>query len=397
MAQGRVRVDPLITHRFAIGQALQAYDLILNNREFHIGVLLSYSQEEAVPFTSSRPARKVWLSGLATRAAEPAPADRRAVGLIGGGLFTRNILLPALKQVRGVRLVGAATTSGATSQHLAKKYGFAYATTDYREVLCDPTIASVLITTRHDSHARLAVEALAAGKHVFVEKPLCLTEEELEEIRRAYNGSRLLMVGFNRRFAPLARKMKALVANRTTPLVMVYRVNAGYLSDDHWVHDPESGGGRLLGEVCHFIDFLQFLCDARAVQASVALVAGALGKYRADDNLSLTLRFADGSLGTIIYTAKGSKAFSRERVEVFCEESVAVIEDFRRAQVVEGGRVSRASKFSMDRGYLAEMEFFFTVSGEEGDFGELFAGYAEATLTALKAQEALLTGKIVTW
>jgi polar amino acid transport system substrate-binding protein len=207
----------------------------------------------------------------------------------------------------------------------------------------------------------------------------------------------MLMVGFNRRFAPLAQKAKAMLAGRTTPLVMAYRVNAGYIPDDSWVHDPEAGGGRLLGEVCHFIDFLQFLSDSRAVRIEVAPISGALGKYRADDNLILNLSFADGSIGTIIYTAKGSKAFSRERVEIFCEESVAVIEDFRRAQLVRDGKVSKVSKFSMDMGYKAEMEFFFNISRQAQNFGELFESYAAATLATLKAQEALLTGKTITW
>ncbi len=392
VAQGKVRVDRLITHRFAIEEALQAYDLILHNREPYIGVLLTYAQGEAAP-----PRRLVRLTPKIALAGKPAPPDRLSVGLIGGGLFTKNILMPALKQVAGVKLTGAATTTGVTSQHLAKKYGFAYATTDYRDMLRDPAIGSVIITTRHNSHGRLVVEALQAGKHVFVEKPLCLREEELEEIRRAYDGARMLMVGFNRRFAPLARKVKAGLSGRTTPLVMTYRVNAGYIPDESWVHDPESGGGRLLGEVCHFIDFLQFLSDSRAVQARVTPISGDLGKYRADDNLILNLSFADGSIGTIIYTAKGSKAFSRERVEVFGEESAAVIEDFRQAQLVQGGKVKKERKFSMDMGYRAELEFFFNVSGESQNFGELFESYAAASLATLKAQEALRLGERVSW
>ena len=185
-----------------------------------------------------------------------------------------------------------ATTTGVTAQHIAKKFGFAYATTDYQELLQDAAIGSVIITTRHNLHAALVLEALAAGKHVFVEKPLCLTEGELEEIEAAYDGSRLLMVGFNRRFAPLAQEVKAMLAGRTTPLVMTYRVNAGYIPEDHWVHDPEVGGGRLLGEVCHFIDFMQLYDRLGSRSRSAPLtISGALGKYRQDDNLAITLTF----------------------------------------------------------------------------------------------------------
>ncbi|MBW1992788.1 MAG: Gfo/Idh/MocA family oxidoreductase, partial [Deltaproteobacteria bacterium] len=238
----------------------------------------------------------------------------------------------------GVNLVGAATTTGVTARHLAQKFGFAYATTDYREILKDPAIGSVLITTRHNSHARLVLEALAAGKHVFVEKPLCLTWAELDEIQTAHDGSRILMVGFNRRYAPLAQKLKAALAGRTTPLMMVYRINAGYIPPDHWVHDPEVGGGRLVGEVCHFIDFLHYLTDSEAIQVRVTPIEGDCGKYRPDDNLCITLAFGDGSVGTILYTAKGSKTFSRERLEVYGDEFVGVIEDFRRAEIVKGGR-----------------------------------------------------------
>jgi predicted dehydrogenase/threonine dehydrogenase-like Zn-dependent dehydrogenase len=389
LAQGRVRVDCLITHRFPIEQALAAYDLILQNREPYIGVVLSYPGVEE-QFPSPSPSRKI---SLATTTSAAATADRRAVGVIGGGKFTKNILLPAMKKVPGMRLMGAATTTGVTAQHLAKKFGFAYATTDYREILADLAIGSVLITTRHNSHASLVCQALAAGKHVLVEKPLCLTEAELEQIMEAHDGSRILMVGFNRRFAPLARQVKASLAGRTSPLVITYRVNAGYIPDDHWIHDPQAGGGRLLGEACHFIDFLHYLTDSQAVQVSVAAIGGATGKYRADDNLSITLTFQDGSVGTIIYTAKGSKAFSRERFEVFCEESVGVIEDFRRAQIVQGGRTRSWKKFSMDMGYQAELEAFFLKDWDSSEIKQLYAGYIASTLSALKAAESLRMGQ----
>jgi predicted dehydrogenase len=305
-------------------------------------------------------------------------------------MFTKNVLLPALKHIKGVKLVGVATTTGVTAHHLAKKFGFAYATTDYKEILQDPAVGSVFIITRHHLHASLVLEALAAGKHVFVEKPLCLTLEELEQIEAADDGMRVLMVGFNRRFAPLAQQVKVALANRTTPLIMTYRVNAGFIPPDHWVHDPVVGGGRLLGEVCHFIDFFHYMTDSEAIQVSVATLSGELGKYRADDNLVLTLAFQDGSVGTILYTAKGPKAFPRERFEVFCEDSAAVIEDFRRATIVQGGRSRTIKKFSMDMGYLAELENFF-----QTEKLSRFKNYAASSRAALKAMEALITRKPV--
>ena len=393
LAQGKVKVTPLITHRFPIQEALQAYDLILKNREPYIGVLLTYPEAAAAAAPTPRAERTIRLAPAGN---EKVPA-RHKLGLIGGGLFTKNILLPVIKKVKGFKLIGVATTTGATSRHIADRYGFAYATTNYRQILDDPVIGSVLITTRHNLHGRLVLEALQAGKHVFVEKPLCLTESELADIEQAYDASRLLMVGFTRRIAPLAQKLKASLEGRTTPLVMVYRVNPGFVPEDSWVHDPESGGGRLLGEVCHFIDFLQFLCDSRAVQVQVNAIGGALGKYRADDNIILTLKFADGSIGTITYSAKGSKAYSRERVEVFGEESIGVLEDFRRLDLVKGGKSKKERLFSMDMGYLKEMEYFITCTTENTKFAEIFLSYRDSTLATLKAQEALITGKTITW
>jgi predicted dehydrogenase len=303
--------------------------------------------------------------------------------------------LPALSKVSGVLLQGVATTTGASARHIANKFGFRYATTDYQELLRDETIGRVMITTRHNLHSRLVAEALAAGKDVFVEKPLCLTEDELADIEAHYDGSRLLMVGFNRRFAPLAQEVKSFLKGRVTPLVMTYRVNAGYIPSESWVHDPEVGGGRINGEVCHFLDFLLYMADSEPVQVHTTAISGSLGKYRPDDNLSLTLTCKDGSVGTIIYTAKGPKSFSRERFEVFCEDSVGIIEDFRRGQLVQGGRTRQIKKLSIDMGYINEMDFFFRqASAPEPDHG-LFQSVVSSTRATLAAVESLRSGKPV--
>jgi predicted dehydrogenase len=238
----------------------------------------------------------------------------------------------------------------------------------------------------------MVLAALAAGKHVFVEKPLCLTLEEMEQIEAAYDGSRLLMVGFNRRFAPLAQKVKAALAGRTTPLVMTYRVNAGFIPADHWVHDPEVGGGRLLGEVCHFVDFCHFMSDSPAETVSVVSISGPTGKYRSDDNLVVTLAFKDGSVATILYTSKGSKSFSRERFEVFSEDAAAVIEDFRRGQVMRGGTKKSWRRWSMDMGYEAELAAFFLEPWSQNQAHSQFVSCIASTRATLKAQEALTRG-----
>jgi predicted dehydrogenase/threonine dehydrogenase-like Zn-dependent dehydrogenase len=389
VAQGRLHLDPLITHRFPLEEALQAYDLVLKDLEPYIGVILTYPRGEAPgpPGPSeSIQLRQVWLGA-------PPPKTGRvgnlAVGLIGGGMFTKNILLPVLKRIAGVQLLGVATTTGVTSQHMAKKYGFAYATTDYQAILKDEAIGSVIITTRHNLHGSMVLEALAAGKQVLVEKPLCLTQAELNEIMGAYDGSRLLMVGFNRRFAPLARQVHGALSGRRTPLVMTYRVNAGFMPADHWVHDPKVGGGRLLGEGCHFIDFMLYMAGSGPARVSTVTLSGSTGKYRLEDNLVITLTCQDGSLGSIIYTAKGSKSFSRERFEVFWEDSAAVIEDFRLAQIVRRGKTRKIKKLSMDLGYRGELEFFFRHDPGEVNYHELFGSYVNSTLTTLKAAQSL--------
>lgn len=384
--KGRVRVEPLITHRFSLEDAPRAYDLILENREPYIGVLFTYPHREtasAAEAVSPRPP-----------AVEPA-VPRLTVGLVGGGKFSRHILLPALRQVKGVKLAGVATTHGVSAGHLAQKFGFAYATADYRQILADEAIGSVIITTPHHLHAPLVIAALGAGKHVLVEKPLALTETELAEIEAAFDGSRLLMVGFNRRFAPLSRQIKAGLRGRTTPLVMSYRVNAGFLPEDHWLHDPEVGGGRLRGEVCHFIDYFHYLTDSHAVAVTVQAISGHLGRYRRDDNLAITLNFADGSLGTIIYTAKGPKAFSRERLEVYWEDAAAVMEDFRRAQVFKGSGRRSWRRFSADWGYRRELEAFLHEPADAGRNREIFLQYLASSRATLKAAESLRTGEPV--
>ena len=391
VAQGRVQLKPLITHRFPIEKALQAYDLLLKNLEPYIGVVLTYPHLDTEALGEMAPKRRVSVApGVAG-----APVASCGVGVIGGGMFTKNVLLPALKQGVQAELTGMSTTTGVSAQGLAQKFGFKYATTDYHEILQDPGIGAVLITTRHNLHAGLVLEALAAGKHVFVEKPLCLTEAELATILQAYDGSRQVMVGFNRRFAPLAREVKDSLAGRTTPLMMSFRVNAGFIPPEHWVHDPEAGGGRLLGEVCHFVDFLCYMCDSEMAQVSAVGIGGSTGKYRDDDNLALTVRFQDGSVGNILYTAQGSKSFSRERFEVFCEESVGVIEDFRLATIVKGGKTRKIKKLSMDMGYQAELKAFFKALDDPARFGEIFQSYVNSTLATLKAAESLRTGEPV--
>jgi threonine dehydrogenase-like Zn-dependent dehydrogenase len=257
LSAGKVDVEPLVTHRFPIECAQNAYDLITGKTDqSFLGVLITYpAQAEA--------SQEIRLRGNTTVLA----GERSlAVGVLGAGNFAMSTLLPALKQVRGVEMIGVCAANGSHARHAAEKFGFRYCASDEYKVINDPDSNAIVIATRHHLHANQVLTALAAGKHVFCEKPLCLNEIDLQKIIDAYQTSSrglMLMVGFNRRFASLALKMKAFLKQIKEPLALHYRVNAGFVARDHWVNDPEQGGGRILGEVCHFTDFLSFLTGSR--------------------------------------------------------------------------------------------------------------------------------------
>lgn len=379
LANKRISTASLITHKFTIDKALKAYEMILGGQERCIGALLEYDH------TAERLAAKI-KTGTETKSV----ISGKKISVIGGGMFTRNILLPALKKVAGIDLVGVATTTGISSHHLAKKYKFKYCTSDYREILNDQETDSIIITTRHNQHAKMATEALQAGKHVFLEKPLCIKEEELSGLKEVYDSARSknlrLMIGFNRRYSKLAVEALAAFGKRTTPLVMVYRINAGFIPGDHWTQDKEVGGGRIIGEVCHFIDFLQFVSNSVPVSVFTSAISGEKGKYLAEDNVVLNITFADGSIGTIIYSANGSKAFSRERVEIFGDDSILVIDDFKTATVIKNGKEKTIKRMSQDMGYADELAYF--LKGDDFEADKLFAGYLLTTLTTFKALES---------
>ena len=359
VAQGKVRVGPLATHRFPIDRAAEAYELITGDkRDEALGVVLTYPEPgPGGPDPGVTVVRGV--NGGDIQRPRSAKPECVTLGLIGAGDFAKSVLLPALKDVPGVELATVCTTTGLNARYVAGKFGFDSCTSDPGAIFEDPSISAVMIATRHDSHARLAVDALRAGKHVYVEKPLALDENALVSIAEAANHNRLntIMVGYNRRFAPLARQLKEFVADVHEPLVMHYRVNAGFLASSHWAHDPEEGGGRIVGEVCHFVDFLTFVAGALPVRVHARAVANN-GRYH-DDNLVVTLDFADGSLGTILYVASGDRGYSKERLELFGGGRVATIDDFRRLELVHNGRRKvHTTRARQDKGHREELRAF---------------------------------------
>jgi len=285
------------------------------------------------------------------------------LGLIGAGLFGKALLIPALHKVSGIKLHTLSTSSSANTYHTAMKYGFAQYTTDYRQVFDNKDINAVLVLTPHSLHARMIIEALKAGKHVFVEKPLCINSDELTEIRTTFKQSDglFLMVGYNRRFSKHAVLMTEELLKRQDPMVVHYRVNAGFVPADHWVHSDEEGGGRIIGEICHFFDFMQYLTKSYPVRVYAERVSGNNKSIVNDDNIVIAIKFADGSVGDITYAASGDKAFSREQIEVFCEGITIVSTDFKKTVVYRDGKQKSFKTMSQDMGYQNELQHFVDV------------------------------------
>ena len=378
---GKLNVQALITHRFAIDNALAAYNLITENSQPYLGVLIAYPDAAA----GRAPETRLELVASPSRA-EATSAVK--VGVIGAGNFAQSVLIPAIKRDADSFLAGVCAATGSHSRFSAKKFGFAFATTDPEQIYADSSINSVVIATRHHLHAAQIIRALESGKNVFCEKPLCLTEDELEEIQHAYlqHGGKL-MVGFNRRFAPMALRMKSFFGESRAPLVMHYRVNAGPLPHDHWINDAEQGGGRILGEMCHFVDFLTFLLG-RPVSADAHCVNTPAGQ-----DVVASLEFQDGSLGTIAYVCSGDRAFSKEQIEVFGGGRVAVLDDFRRLELVHHGEKRTVhARFRQDKGHAAEWRAFCESIRHDAQEPVPFQEIRASTLATIRLAEALRLG-----
>lgn len=349
VADRKVVLKPLITHRFPIDQAESAYAMMMEGAEPYIAMVITYPSDRARLLS-----RTITVGqGLAGRPV--------TMGIIGAGKHVKDMLLPPLQATGTVAIRGICTASGITAKTVAAKITAAYCTSDPQSILDDAAINTVLIGTRHDSHAALVVNALRAGKHVFVEKPLCLTAEELQEIRSTYEQRAAeglhLMVGFNRRFSPHAKEARTFFSSRANPLVMLYRVNAGRIPPDHWVQDPHIGGGRILGEVCHFVDYMQALCGA----LPTSVFAGRVGRHSSgmtDDQCSITLTFSDGSIGTIVYTAEGNGGLPKERFEAHADGKSLVMDDFMETSLYDGTDRRAWKTAKRDKGFAEEMRLF---------------------------------------
>jgi polar amino acid transport system substrate-binding protein len=331
---GKIALDYLTTHEFPLERAAEAYEMILKRTEPCIGVVLKYDVDKP-------PVRRPFALGRAN------PVGAVNVAFLGAGSYAQSNLLPYVTEAPDVSLKGVMTNTGATSKRVAERFGFEFCTDSVQDVLANSQTNTVFVASRHDTHGEFAVQCLRAGKHVFVEKPLCLSEEELEEICSALrdNTTAHLMVGFNRRFAPLAAELKRHV--KGAPVAMVYRINAGNIAPDSWIQDPEVGGGRIIGEVCHFVDLMTWMCGAlpRSVHAVAMDDAGGTR-----DTVSINLAFENGSLGTICYFANGAKTMPKEHVEVYQHGITGVLSQFKELRIHGNGKALHRKSRTVDKG-----------------------------------------------
>ncbi|MCK9227355.1 MAG: bi-domain-containing oxidoreductase [Syntrophorhabdaceae bacterium] len=387
VAAGAVNASALISHRYRFEDALSVYKMITGGKEASLGVILQY---EVKP----EPTRIIFPQ----KQLEGTGALR--LGVIGAGNFAKSVLLPRLKKNSAVSFRGIVTAKGATAKTVGEKFGFSYCSENVDEVLSDKEINTVMIATRHNLHGTLVKKALEEGKNVFVEKPLCLTEAELNDIIVGYSmqgthesASPFLMVGFNRRFSPFIQRVREIVKNRSIPLVASYRINAGLIPKNSWVQDPVEGGGRVIGEVCHFIDTMRFLfgTSVRSVQAKCIQTCN-MGQT-SHDSVSATLSYEDGSLANILYYAQGNKQYPKEKLEIACDDQTIVIDDYRTMEVY--GSKKERKRGAQDKGFDAEIEALVNTVIKGGLPPITFSEIIETTLVTFAINDALNTGETV--
>lgn len=397
IAEGKIDVRSLIFHRYKIEEAEKVYkDMLEGKGGPYIGVVLEYPhQGDRIEAIDNR------NISLKTITHKPLPKGSEvSLGVIGAGLFGKALLLPALKGIKDIRFHTLSTSSSANTYHTAKKYGFENCTTDYKEVLENKDINAVMVLTPHSLHSKMVMEALKAGKHVFVEKPLCINSEELKEIIDFYSSLvthnsllPLLIVGYNRRFSPHASRASEYLKDRHDPMLINYRVNAGFVTPDHWVHSEEEGGSRIVGEVCHFVDMMQHLTKSNPVRVHAERISGNNKTALNSDNVVVAIKFEDGSVGNIIYAASGDKAYSREQIEIFCEGRTIVICDYRETYLYVSGKKTRFKTFNQEMGHKEELKHFIdAVHGNKSHMlkpEEIFY----STMAVFNINDSLASGK----
>jgi predicted dehydrogenase/NADPH:quinone reductase-like Zn-dependent oxidoreductase len=382
LAEGRVRVGPLIRATYSVEDAPAAYAALSAGLHRPLCAVLRYSSDPAVP-----PLRTTMNPN-----ARSSRAGAVRVALIGAGNYAKGMHLPMLRALSAdFSLRAVVSRSGPNATATAKQYGAAYATTEIERALDDPDVDLVLIATRHHLHASLALEALRRGKHVFVEKPLALTREDLAAIVEFFDGrvdAPILQTGFNRRFSPFATRLAEIVSVRTSPMILDYRMNAGYISLDDWVHGPE-GGGRNLGEACHIYDLFTAMTDSRVAEVSAQAIRPTTSQYSQTDNFVATMTFGEGSVATLTYTAMGNSSHPKERLDVFVDGAVISLDDYRRLTVV-GRKSSGIERRTPAKGQREELVALAGVIREGGSWPIPLWQQVQATDIALTVERHLV-------
>ncbi len=378
--KGSINVEYLTTHVFKLENALEAYDMMMSKSEPFIGILIEYDQ------STEFEQYKIKIGGSRTVRAQDC-----GIGFIGAGSYAQSHLLPNIPKNKKISLEGVMTSTGVSSRSVAERFGFGFCTDDEREIFENDKINTIFIATRHDSHAGFVMKAIENGIHVFVEKPLCLKPDDLERIAGLINdGSRItsrLMVGYNRRFSPLAIQLKNCFNGG--PMAMSYRINSGKIPADSWIQDIETGGGRIIGEACHFIDFLTFINGSLPVSVHANAMKDSLNL---NDVVAVSLKYANGSIGSILYLSNGDKSLAKERVEVFANGVTAVLDDFKKLTIYSNGKKKEKKLLNQDKGQKNEVQSFIQsiIKGKEDPipFNEIY----NTSLTSFGVLESIRTG-----
>ncbi|MFZ1685289.1 MAG: bi-domain-containing oxidoreductase [Candidatus Zixiibacteriota bacterium] len=387
ISAGKLNVKDLISHRYDISEAEAAYDMILNDATAKpMGVVLTYPEHTATALAITKP-RQTTIG---------ATTGKIGVGFIGAGNFATGVLIPAIAGNDAFALSAIMSGSGVTATSSAAQFNFAKTLESPEQMFSDPTVNAVFIASRHDQHAALVNQSLKAGVPTFVEKPLCLSNEELHAIEDTYADSRgTLMVGFNRRFAPLVQEIKRHTDSTELPISMHYRVNAGYIPTGHWVQDAETGGGRVIGEVCHFIDLMSYLTDSVPVRVYAEPLTMPDSRYRPDDNLQIVVKFGDGSVGTINYIASGNKLMPKESLEILGGGIAARLDDFKSLSIADSHGLHLKKERTQDKGHQGMIKAWGTAI-QNGDSSPIsFDSIVATTRATFAVMQSLATGEPV--
>jgi predicted dehydrogenase/threonine dehydrogenase-like Zn-dependent dehydrogenase len=386
-ASRAIKLDTLIAAEYPVEKAPEAYSFALGATGAKIATLLTYpGTEDAGRISRSRRFQGVSAAGTSREVVR--------IGLIGAGSFAQAMHIPNIAKIPNAELRAIAVRNGPAVATIAKRAGASLATTDYQEILADPEIDAVIIATRHNAHAQLCIEAAKAGKHVFVEKPLALTAEDCAAVAEAVaHAGVLLAVGFNRRYSPHIRLAKRLLTDRTGPKMMVYRANAGFIPLNHWVYDPVEGGGRIVGEACHFIDLLTYIAGSEIASVYAVPLTQAGAEYSSDNNLAMTIAFADGSVGQIMYACNGTSDYPKERVEITCDRTAIGIDDYRSTVVAGFGDARGLRTKKIDKGHLECLQEFVDAVAGKGVLGMGIIDGVRGTVVALAATASAHDGQ----